>query len=210
MTIEKDFFRQVMGQFATGITVVTAQHNGTLVGLTVNSFCSVSLDPPLVLICVDLNSNTLPVIRESGTFAVNVLTSEQEHLSRCFAAQSEERYERFCNARFHQAVTGSPIIDDVLAFLDTRIVAEYPGGDHVIFLAQVEALGTNGLVSFTDEHTAPPSDLHTHLTNATSTEADTTPLTYYQGQYRHLAPFYHHPSLNNNKKNVPTARTHVE
>ena len=78
MPIEKDFFRQVMGQFATGVTVVTTcTERGRPVGLTVNAFCSVSLDPPLVLICVDLRSHALAHIRESGIFVVNILTNRQ-------------------------------------------------------------------------------------------------------------------------------------
>jgi len=84
MAIEKNFFRQVMGRFATGVTVVTTCVRENLVGLTVNSFCSVSLDPPLVLVCIDLNSSTLPYFRESGSFVVNILSDQQEHLSRCF------------------------------------------------------------------------------------------------------------------------------
>src|SRR5260221_10624284 len=82
MTIEKDFFRQVMGQFSTGVSVVTTRSDEGLAGLTVNSFTSVSLDPPLVLFCADLRSIVLPFFRASGTFAVNVLTSEQEALDR--------------------------------------------------------------------------------------------------------------------------------
>jgi len=124
MTIEKDFFKQVMGQFTTGVTVVTTRSKDGLAGLTVNSFTSVSLDPPLVLICVDLYSTALPFFRASGNFAVNVLTSEQEALSRCFATTSAERYEHFCHASYHIASTGPPIFDEALAFIDSRIVAE--------------------------------------------------------------------------------------
>src|SRR5215469_15433787 len=148
MAIEKDFFRQVMGRFATGVTVVTTRSNMGLSGLTVNSFCSVSLDPPLVLVCVDLTSNTLSYIRDSCIFAVNILTDQQEEFSRCFATSSEERYTYFCHASFHVAATGSPILDGSLAFIDARVVAEYPGGDHVIFLGQVEAMGVPGQVVF--------------------------------------------------------------
>src|SRR6266567_1590497 len=144
MAIEKNFFRQIMGHFATGVTVVTTRSEKGLSGLTVNAFCSVSLDPPLVLICVDLTSNTLSFIRESGTFAVNILTDQQEHLSRCFATPSEERYKHFCYAGYRIAATGSPVLDGALAFIDARVVAEYPGGDHVIFIGQVEALGAGG------------------------------------------------------------------
>src|SRR5574340_1600531 len=159
MTINTDFFRQVMGQFATGVTVVTTRSKDGLAGLTVNSFTSVSLEPPLVLICVDLYSTALPYIRASGNFAVNVLTSEQEYLSRCFATNTPDRYEHFCHASFHLAATGSPILDGTLAFIDSRIVAEYPGGDHIIFLGQVEAMGTNGYDAFAHEEVHKESNL---------------------------------------------------
>ena len=200
MTIETDFFKQVMGQFTTGVTVVTTRSKDELSGLTVNSFASVSLEPPLVLICVDVNSTVLPYIRESGNFAVNILTSEQEHLSRCFATTSSERYEHFCHASFHVASTGSPIIDGALAFIDSRIVAEYPGGDHVIFLGLVEAMGTNGYAAF-----ASKVDQGSHLIELKIKEAkhsnnlnhsdSKSPLVYYRGKYRHLAQDYQRPSL---------------
>ena len=192
MAIEKDFFRQVAGQFATGVTVVTTCSQGKPAGITVNAFCSVSLEPPLVLVCIDLVSLTLPVIRESGSFAVNILTNEQEELSRCFAGSTEERYEHFCHASFHIAATGAPIIDDVLAFIDARVVAEYPAGDHVIFLGQVEAMGTNGHVAFAHEEDQQLADLNGHINEAGNEKA---PLAYYRGKYRHLAYDYVKPSL---------------
>lgn len=193
MTIEKDFFRQVMGQFATGVTVVTACSQGKPAGITVNAFCSVSLDPPLVLVCIDLISHTLPFIRESGSFAVNILTDEQEYLSRCFAGSTQERYEHFCYADFHTAATGAPIIDGSLAFIDARVVAEHPGGDHVIFLGQVEAMGTNGHVVFAGEEDQQQATLDdTHDNDARN---DKEPLAYYRGKYRHLAFDYVKPSL---------------
>lgn len=191
MAIDKDFFRQIMGRFATGVTVVTTNNKGTVAGLTVNAFCSVSLNPPLILVCVDLTSATLPHMRESGTFAVNILTDDQEELSRCFATPSAERYERFCSADYHTAATGAPILDGVLAFIDARIVAEYPGGDHVIFLAEVEALGTTDHVSFSQElnHQQAAAHISSHL------NSEKEPLAYYRGQYRHLTEEYHQPSL---------------
>ena len=201
MTIEKDFFRQVMGEFTTGVTVVTTRSHEGLAGLTVNSFTSVSLDPPLVLICIDLYSTALPFIRASGNFAVNVLTSEQEALSRCFATISAERYEHFCHASYHTATSGSPIIDGALAFIDSRIVAEYPGGDHAIFLGQVVAMGINGQAAFAGEE----DQEHNNLTELKIGEASQVnnlnhndqkaPLVYYRGQYRHLARDYQRPSL---------------
>jgi flavin reductase (DIM6/NTAB) family NADH-FMN oxidoreductase RutF len=194
MPIEKDFFRQIMGRFATGVTVVTTSHQGTLGGLTVNAFCSLSLNPPLVLICVDLTSNTLPLIRESKAFAVNILTDKQEDLSVCFATHSRERFEHFCHASYHIAATGAPILDNVLAFIDARVVAEYPGGDHVIFIGQVAALGTADHVVFADE----VDGVHSTLTGQNGTgleESNKAPLAYYRGQYRHLADQYQKPSL---------------
>ena len=170
MAIEKDFFRQVLGQFATGVTVVTTNNKGTISGLTVNAFCSVSLDPPLVLVCVDLTSNTLPLIRESKNFAVNILTNEQEYLSRCFA---------------------TPILTGALAFVDARVVAEYPGGDHVIFLGQVEAIGTPSDVEFAQD--TQPTQSTVVLREAHKEE--TEPLGYYRGQYRHFTSTYKEPSL---------------
>ena len=141
MTKDTMFFRQVMGQFATGVAIVTGATPEGVFGLTVNAFTSISLDPPLIAICVDLRSQTLSRLRTSGCFAINVLEASQEALSQCFATPSAERNESFCHVPYHVAVTGSPVLSGVLAFLDARIVAEYPGGDHVIILGQVEALG---------------------------------------------------------------------
>ncbi len=201
MAIEKDFFRQVMGRFATGVTVVTTRSQERLAGLTVNAFCSVSLNPPLILICVDLISTTCPVIRESGVFAVNMLTDKQEYLSHCFATSSAERYEGFCHASYHVAATGAPIIDDTLAFLDARVVAEYPGGDHIIFLGQVEAMGVAGLVVFAREAGREHITVMEHGSNGT----EKAPLAYYLGQYRHLSSSYQKPSLP-----APAAYVHKE
>ncbi|GAC1403436.1 MAG: hypothetical protein NVS4B12_25020 [Ktedonobacteraceae bacterium] len=193
MAIEKDFFRQVLGRFATGVTVVTTNNKGTISGLTVNAFCSVSLEPPLVLVCVDLSSNALLLIRESKNFAVNILTNEQEYLSRCFATPSTERYENFCHAEYATAVTGAPILDGVLAFIDARVVAEYPGGDHIIFLGQVEAIGTPSEVEFVQNTKPEQSTVVTHEAHV----EEASPLGYYRGQYRHFTSTYKEPSLDN-------------
>ncbi len=204
MAIDKDFFRQIMGRFATGVTVVTANNKGLLTGLTVNAFCSVSLDPPLILVCVDLTSATLPHIRESGAFAVNILTNDQEGLSRCFATPSAERYERFCSADYHTAVTGSPILDGALAFIDARIIAEYPGGDHSIFLAQVEALGSSEqvLLAHDLDH---QQQIGAHISSYLESEKE--PLAYYQGQYRHLTEEYRKPSITTTVTTATSAAT---
>jgi flavin reductase (DIM6/NTAB) family NADH-FMN oxidoreductase RutF len=201
MAIEKDLFRLVMGQFASGVAVVTTRDSERLAGLTVNAFASVSLEPPLVLICIDLQSHVLATLRTSGTFVVNILTSEQEHLSRCFASSSQERYEHFCCASYHTAATGSPVLDDALAFIDTRIVAEYPGGDHAIFLGQVIAMGTHSQVAFATEADEEHCNLLDNESYSTigakpyPSPEKKWPLVYYRSQYRHLAPNYGRPSL---------------
>ncbi len=191
MTIEKGFFRQVMGHFATGVTVVTTRSQETLAGLTVNAFCSVSLHPPLILICIDLTSNTLPMIRDSGVFAVNMLTEQQEALSRCFATASADYDERFYHARYKVAATGAPILEDTLAFIDAHVVTEYPGGDHAIFLGQVLAMGIAGQVIFAHEADSERGTIGDHRSNGT----EKAPLAYYLGQYRHLSSSYQKPSL---------------
>lgn len=191
MAIEKGFFRHVMGHFATGVTVVTTRSQETLAGLTVNAFCSVSLHPPLILICIDLTSNTLPMIRDSGIFAVNVLTEQQEALSRCFATASADYDERFYHAKYKVAATGAPILEDTLAFIDARVVTEYPGGDHAIFLGQVLAMGVAGQTVFADKADNERSAIGEHGSNGT----EKAPLTYYLGQYCHLSSSYWQPSL---------------
>ena len=180
-----------MSHFATGVTVVTTKSQERAAGLTVNAFCSVSLNPPLILICVDLTSATCPAIHQSGVFAVNVLTEKQEYLSRCFATSSADRYEGFCHARYQVAATGAPIIDDTLAFLDARVVAAYLGGDHVIFLGQVVATGLAGQVVFAREEDRARATVVEHGSNGTQK----APLAYYLGHYRHLSNSYRKPSL---------------
>lgn len=216
MAIEKDFFRQVMGRFTTGVTVVTTSSNGVLGGMTVSAFASLSLDPPLVLICVDRTSHTLDLFRESKIFAVNILTTEQVQLSRSFATPSTERFEHFCYAPYHLAATGAPILDGVLGFVDTRLVAEYPGGDHVIFVGQVEAIGTAGHVVFANEDRQALStlvDYHELMpgsSNGNTPRSEPAPLAYYRGRYRHLAHEYEEPSLDtNHATNLPSEQTRL-
>jgi flavin reductase (DIM6/NTAB) family NADH-FMN oxidoreductase RutF len=140
MPVDPADFRAVMSRFATGITVVTTCAGGQRAGITVNAFCSVSLDPPLVLICIDRSSRVHPLIVESGAFAVNFLSADQEILSACFASNGDWRFNEFCGATSHTAATGAPVLDESLGFVDCTIVDVYPGGDHSIIVGRVEAL----------------------------------------------------------------------
>lgn len=136
--LTKEHFRRVMGQFATGVTVVTTRLGDEVHGLTANAVCSVSLEPLLVLVCVDQSADSRPLLEKSGVFAVNILGHNQESLSRLFAGPTEEKVGCLEAMGYRTAVTGAPIIERCLAYLDCRVVAAYPGGDHTIFIGQVQ------------------------------------------------------------------------
>lgn len=134
-------FRRVLGCFATGVTIVTSiEEDGTLCGLTANSFTSVSLDPPLVLVCLDARSNSLGAIRHSGAFAVNILGEGQRDLSGRFASKLPDK---FGDGTWTSAVTGSPTLEGALAWLDCRVERALTAGDHEIVIGRVVALGEN-------------------------------------------------------------------
>jgi 3-hydroxy-9,10-secoandrosta-1,3,5(10)-triene-9,17-dione monooxygenase reductase component len=130
-------FRAVLGHFATGITVITAMHDGEPVGIAANSFTSVSLDPPLVLFCAAKSSSTWPRIQAAGHFTVNVLDEHQEHICRLFAEKGADRFGRI----EWEAGKLGPILHDVHAYLDCTIETEHDAGDHVIVVGRVHELG---------------------------------------------------------------------
>jgi len=131
-------FRTVLGHFATGVTVVTGQGDEAPLGLAANAFTSVSLDPPLVLVCMARTSTTWPKIRRSGAFVVNFLSERQEEISRRFGDRGGDR---FAGLGWKPGDTGSPIFSDALAFVECRIEAEHAAGDHVIVVGRVVDLG---------------------------------------------------------------------
>ncbi len=134
--IDRDLFRAVLGRFASGITVVTARDaQGTPHGMTISAFSSLSLDPPLVLVCVGNDATMAPVMANTETFAVNVLSDSQEALSRRFAGKIDDR---FAGVGYTDGELGDPVLDDVLASLQCRVVARHPAGDHVIVIGRVE------------------------------------------------------------------------
>jgi flavin reductase (DIM6/NTAB) family NADH-FMN oxidoreductase RutF len=130
-------FRSVMGHFATGVTVVTAGTADGPVGMTANAVCSLSLEPLLLLVAFDNESRTLPVVRETGRFGVNILAAGQEELARLFASKTDER-RKFAGVP-HAMHDGIPVIDGALAWIGCRLERLIPAGDHTIGIGAVEA-----------------------------------------------------------------------
>ena len=128
--------RRIMGHFATGVTVVTTRRGDELYGMTANAVCSLSLDPPLVLVCVDKRAQMHEHLQESRFFAVNMLSEEQEPLSRRFAMRGPKEWG---DLAISAKVTGAPVFDGGLAWLDCRVAEALPGGDHHIFTGEIVA-----------------------------------------------------------------------
>ncbi|HWE90914.1 MAG TPA: cation:proton antiporter [Pseudonocardiaceae bacterium] len=141
--IDATVLRRVCAHFATGVTVITSGSTsgaaGSAAGTTVNSFTSVSLDPPLVLFCLHRQSRLCPVVRDSGGFVVNFLTRRQKSLASAFAGRESAD---IAGVAHHWSDGGLPILSGALAFLACRLVAEHDGGDHIIFLGEVVELDT--------------------------------------------------------------------
>jgi flavin reductase (DIM6/NTAB) family NADH-FMN oxidoreductase RutF len=134
MPIDEFRFRQAMGHFASGVTVVTTEHDGQLHGMTVSSFSSLSLKPPLVLICVEKAVRCHDAITGAGRFAVNILEKHQEHLSRRFATPDSDKFR---GVAWRSGLLGLPLLDDTLATIECRLTDSLPGGDHTIFVGEV-------------------------------------------------------------------------
>lgn len=132
--IEATRLRQVLGQYPTGVSVISATDGDTPIGMTVGTFTSVSLDPPLVAFLPQKTSTTWPLIEKVGRFAVNVLTWEQEHLCRQMARPSDQKFE---GVEWRPSANGSPIIDGVVAWIDCEITSVVDAGDHWIVIGAV-------------------------------------------------------------------------
>ncbi|MFJ2350555.1 flavin reductase family protein [Glutamicibacter sp. NPDC087673] len=156
--IDQDIFRSTVGSFASGITVITGHDSHGPVGFTCQSFYSVSIDPPLVSFSVMKTSASYPRIRDTGSFAVNVLSSGQGAVANQFARKGGDKWD---GIQWSTAVRGSPILDGTLAWLDCTIFAEHDAGDHCIVLGRVTEVGT-------------------------SPSGHTEPLLYFQGKFREL------------------------
>ncbi|MGB8771886.1 MAG: flavin reductase family protein [Candidatus Korobacteraceae bacterium] len=151
-------FRAALGRFATGVTVITVETaEGQVHGMTANAFCSVSLQPPLVLVCIDHLAETYLHIRERRKFGVSVLREEQEALSEFFADPERNRDAGYrLGIRYWPMQSGTPVLQNTLANLDCSVVNAYEGGDHTIFVGEVREVSV----------------------------ADGAPLLYFRGRYR--------------------------
>lgn len=126
-----------MRRFATGVMVLTVNDRGESHAITVNAVTSLSLDPLLMLVCIERNARSHELLRRAGAFALNILTEGQRELGERFAYDREARTRPEAFARGYAGETGALIFQDSLGFLECRITAEYPGGDHTIFIGQV-------------------------------------------------------------------------
>ncbi|GFM89425.1 monooxygenase [Pseudomonas cichorii] len=158
--IEPLSFREALGYYASGITVITSHIAGEPIGFTCQSFYSVSMSPPLVSFSVMSSSASYPGIRQAGRFAVNILSGEQANISNQFARRGTDKWH---GVEWEESPLGNPIIVGNLHWLDCEIHAEHAAGDHLIVIGEVKAL---------------------NLQQAT---AATQPLLYFKGQYRNLA-----------------------
>lgn len=141
MPIEPLQFRLVMRRFATGVTVITVRDGDSIHAMTANAFASVSLTPPLALVCVQKGTTTHAWVSRAGIFAVSILSAAQRGLAERFAHQVPMPPDPFGDIRVRRSVTGAPILDDAIAYLDCKVVAAHDAGDHTVFVGEVVEAG---------------------------------------------------------------------
>lgn len=137
MPVNPDTFRDALAQWPSGVTVVTTLVDGKWHGMTASSFSSVSAEPPLVSVCLLKGIYTHDLIANSGVFGINILAADQTELGKRFAGMTPEITDRFEGVDCHTSETGVPLFDHALAWIDCRVVFEYEGGDHTIFVGEV-------------------------------------------------------------------------
>ena len=162
MSVTQAEFRRAMGCFATGVTIITVDYEGEVQGMTANAFASVSLDPQLVLVCVDQRARTHAHLHAKKRFGVNVLAENQRAVSEYYAlpAEAQDRGEGEARTRFERTAHGTPVLQGALAYLECRLHTAQDAGDHTIFIAEVEDVVVR--------------------------EGD--PLLYFRGKYRSIGP----------------------
>jgi flavin reductase (DIM6/NTAB) family NADH-FMN oxidoreductase RutF len=156
MPVDDAQFKLAMSHFASGVTVVTTEHEGKKFGMTVASFASLSLHPPLVLVCIERGVKTHDAIAVSGRFAVNILDQRQADISNRFASRVDDK---FAGVETRRGELGVPLLATALTAIECTVQAQLPGGDHSIFIGEVQRVQSS----------------------------DGAPLVYYHSGYHHLA-----------------------
>ena len=159
--VDTRLYRDACACFATGVTVVTTSDTNGPRGLTANAVSSLSLDPTLFLVCVDVRAGSFEVLREAGHFAINILADDQEQVSTFFAVPTEEGTPMGEHG-YHMSAEGSPLLDDALAWIDCRTHSILDGGDHQIFVGEV--------------------------TSCEIVRPEAEPLLFFRGKYREIGP----------------------
>ncbi len=140
MAVDTDTFRKTMGSFAAGVTVVTTvDGEGRPYGLTATAFSSVSMSPPLALVCIDKSTSSYAQFSTSGIFTVNFLSADQEDVSNRFASSSADK---FGETKWNAGKLGAPVLAGTLGFAECRVLHSYDGGDHTIFVGEIEVAYT--------------------------------------------------------------------
>lgn len=159
---ERARLRTLMGHFATGVSVVAARHGPLLAGMTANAIATISIDPPILMASIARKAETHGAIVGSHAFSINVLSADQQGLAECFAEPTTAlKLTCFCDAAWHEAETGSPILEGALAYFDCRLTERHAVGDHTLFLGEIVAAGYRD---------------------------DAVPLLWYGSRYRRVAP----------------------
>lgn len=157
--IDADTFRSVLGRFASGVTIITARDaGGRDHGMTVSAFTSLSLEPPLVLVCIDHDASMLPLLRTRPPIGISILSADQEMYSRRFASEEDDRFDGIA---FTRGTSGVALLDASLAHMECTLLEHHQAGDHTIFVARID--------------------------QATPHTTDGRPLLYYRGGYAQLS-----------------------
>jgi len=144
LTIDSEQLRQAMRAWASGVTIVTASYEGEQHGMTVSSFTSIAIEPPIIIISLQTGSRTHKLVSQSNAFAVTILAEGQQDISDRFAGRIPDAEDRFVNVETEILVTGAPFIKGGLAYLDCRVTQAIPVGSNTLFLAEVAAARGDG------------------------------------------------------------------
>ena len=139
MAVSKDLFKQLLGRFASGVTVVTTKNNEGVHGVTVSAFSSLSMEPPLVLICIARTGSSHDMLLAGQRFVVNILSAKQASLAYKFANPDLDSQARFADENYHTTENGLPVFEANLAHIACRLINTFDGGDHTIFVGEIES-----------------------------------------------------------------------